>query len=76
MWKPKEDSFPSPSDLAWCRNLLRIIKDGGVWACDAGVYRMDHSNKKMTRVTKGSNEGMHGMNVVAFGKIGYEVTDA
>jgi hypothetical protein len=72
----KEQWEPSDSDLAWCRDLLSIIKDGGVWGCDAGIYRMDHADKKMTRVAKGSNEKMHEMNVVAFGKIGYEVKDA
>jgi hypothetical protein len=28
----KLDYIPSDSDIAWTRNLIRIIKDGGTWA--------------------------------------------
>lgn len=73
--------IPTESDLEWSRNLLRVIKDGGTWACDAGIYRIDHANKKLVRVLKSSlmggeaDEDMARQIAVAFPKVGYEVED-
>ena len=70
-WKPSE------SDLAWCRRLLRMTKDGGEWRSDAGVYRIEHSTKRLVRTATGlaSEERVHEMNRITFASVGYGVVE-
>lgn len=69
MWTPTE------SDLKWCRNLIEMIKENGIWECDAGVYRVEHSNKRLVRLEANFNEYMHDLNVIAFREIGFEIVE-
>ena len=43
---------PSPSDIAWTENVLRIIRDGGVWGIPGTgqVYKVDHKEKTLTLI--------------------------
>ncbi len=69
----------SASDLQWCRNLIGMINDGGVWGTSAGAYQIDKANKKLTLITRtyipGTYEAIHLRNVKAFKAIGWEVID-
>jgi hypothetical protein len=41
---------PTEVDLEWARNMLDLVKDGGLLIYPATMvqYRLDHKNKKMT----------------------------
>lgn len=69
MWQP------SPDDIAWARMMIRITKNGGMWGSSIGIYKMDHTNKKLILTNKSPifSQEQHDMNVTCFGKIGYKV---
>jgi hypothetical protein len=68
---------PTVSDLNWCRSLLAIIKDGGIWASDIGAYRVDFDNQRLTLEIRSPffDSDDHQRNVVAFKAIGWTVTE-
>jgi hypothetical protein len=39
---------PTEADLAWARQLLRVLKDGATWGTTAGTYKVDKTNKTIT----------------------------
>ena len=41
---------PTKGDIEWTKNLLRSMKQGGIWATkDAvNVFKIDHENKQVT----------------------------
>ena len=68
---------PKPSDLAWCRNLVRIMKDGAIWGCNNGVYRIDKKGNTLTLLLRADDFSLedHERKIVAFGAIGYTVKE-
>jgi hypothetical protein len=44
---PKTDWNPSPSDIAWQRDMLRILKNGAVWGVPVSLssFKFDKTNK-------------------------------
>lgn len=43
------NNVPPDHILAWCRNLVDAIRDGGVWGIPRSglVFRIDHKNKQL-----------------------------
>ena len=65
---------PTEADLAWCRMLTRIIRDGGTWVTSTDVYTVDKQTKRLIRIGSRWPEGdNHKRNKVVFGAIGWEV---
>ena len=38
---------PTPEDVAWARNLVSILKDGGTWVCSWGTYRLNKVSRQV-----------------------------
>jgi hypothetical protein len=74
--KPTPEWEPSESDIEWCRNLLNVIADGGMWITSNGTYVVDHKSKTITLILRGAcwfEQGLHDRNTKAFAKVGYRV---
>jgi len=71
-----DDWEPSESDLAWSLNLIRVMKQGGIWALkdSPSVYKFDHENQKLITVKNG-NADTHARIVRVFGKVGWTVVE-
>ncbi len=65
---------PRPSDVAWARNMVETMKQGGLWAVpmNGAVYRFDKATKTLWLV-EGPKDDVFDKNVAAFGKVGYRV---
>ena len=72
-----EDWEPSESDIAWSLNLIRVMKQGGMWALkdSPSVYKFDHENQRLITI-KNVDTTTHARIVKVFGKIGWTVTVA
>lgn len=69
----KEDWQPSATDLQWCRQMVRTLRHGSHWGTTCGeLYEIDHMRKQLRHVF-GPKAETHERNVIAFGKIGYDV---
>lgn len=55
--QPEEQ--PNPAHLEWCRQLIRITKDGAVWGIPRSgtTFRFDKQNKKLICVIAGNDDG-------------------
>ncbi len=53
-----ELDHPSDDVLEWCRNIVRVIADGGVWGIPRShtVFRVDHKNKRLVLLTPGNDD--------------------
>lgn len=53
-WKPR------PSDVAWTANLVRKVKDGGIWGIPMSnsAYRVNHT-KRQLELIEGDALDMH-----------------
>lgn len=49
----KEEWTPNESDKNWLRELLRWIKDGGIWDTSFATYRIDQRCKTLVLVGAG-----------------------
>lgn len=51
------NNIPPDHILAWCRNHVAMIKDGGVWGIPRSsiVFTVDHKNKRLV-LTVGSKD--------------------
>jgi hypothetical protein len=75
---PETKWKPTDSDLAWTRELIGSLNDGGTWSVPAvGIYVIDHAEKKLCLQHRWpvSDEEMHQMIVTTFGECGYEVVE-
>jgi hypothetical protein len=56
----KIDDGERPPDhiLEWCRNVVRIIADGGVWGIPRSgtTFRLDHKNKRLVLTIAGNDD--------------------
>lgn len=45
----QEDEQESPEVLAWCRNLVATVRNGGVWGIPRSgiVFTLDHDKKQL-----------------------------
>lgn len=53
------DDRPPDHILAWCRNHLAVIQDGGVWGIPRSgtIFKVDHKNKRLILMTAGNDAG-------------------
>lgn len=70
---------PTPRDVAWARDLVRVLKDGGVVQTSVGRYRIDKVRKRFTLEhppDPWDNPvllAMHHRHTYVWGEVGYEV---
>ena len=59
--------------IAWCKNTVSSLKDGGIWGIPRSmtVFRIDKIKKKFILIEGDSQEELDAMNHW-FGKIGYK----
>lgn len=59
----------------WCRNIARIIRDGGVWGIPRSglVFKFQHKNKTMVLVSGNPLHPDFDATQKAFGRIGWRV---
>jgi len=57
--KTKPNNVPKPEDVAWCRQLIRVTKDGGVWGIPRSgtAFRIDKNNNRLVLVVPGNDDG-------------------
>jgi len=68
---------PSNYDIAWAKEMVRVLKDGGLWKLPESdnVYKIDQK-KKTFDLVQGEPDETFSKNFLCFGKIGYLVRDA
>jgi hypothetical protein len=73
---------PRPVDLAWAKNALSIIKDGGTLAYPETqmIYRVDHSNKQLVlqnpeQLMVFASFVIHQQSIAVFKALDYEVKE-
>jgi hypothetical protein len=56
--KMNPDDTPPPDVLNWCANLVRTIKDGGVWGIPRSktTFRLDKANKRLVLIEPGNDD--------------------
>lgn len=75
------DWVPSESDILWCKNLIRILKEKAIWGTSAGTYILNKEAKTLTLsvlspfAKKDEYERIHLRSKTCFKKIGYTVTE-
>jgi hypothetical protein len=71
---------PQPHMVAWFAQLLRVMKDGAVWAAPGSqqVYKIDHQAKTFTLMSGNPNDPnhWHDKNKKTLPHLGYTVLDA
>lgn len=66
---------PSQSDLEWQKNLLNACKEGATWGCNAGIYKISHATKTLTKLLPGPDSETHERIKIVLGKIGWKMED-
>lgn len=72
------NNVPSPQVQEWCRNLVRVIKHGGMWGIPRSgvVFEIDQTNKRLILKTGDpDNPDVHATRH-NFSYIGWDVIDA
>ena len=72
------DWTPRDSDVTWLRNILAVIKEGGIWAVPmtGSIYTVSHLTKTMTlSLDPGTpeSEDLHSKNATIGKIIGWKV---
>ncbi len=49
---------PGLGDLNWCRRTFALIKEGGIWSCSAGVFRVWKSEQRVELVAVGHDSNL------------------
>ncbi|NBT75139.1 hypothetical protein EBZ80_18285 [bacterium] len=73
-----ELDHPSENVLEWCRNIVRVIADGGVWGIPRShtIFRVDHKNKRLVLLAPGNDDGADfEATKRVFKHIGWDVTE-
>jgi len=67
---------PRASDLAWTKNMIECMNDGGVWGVpmNGQVYKFDKVNKELNLI-EGKVDDMFNKIAVNFSYFGYKVND-
>jgi hypothetical protein len=68
---------PTKFDITWSENLIRVMKQDGVWSTKDGlsVYKFDHKNKTLIAVLRHNSE-LHERIQIVFSKLGWSVDDS
>lgn len=75
-FQPSDDDTPVPdSDKQFCENLVRIMRDGGVWGIPRSglLFRFDKGSKKLVLTMGDADHSDFAATVKAFGAIGWQV---
>lgn len=58
-FNPQANDAPKPEDVEWCRQLIRVTKDGGVWGIPRSgtVFRFDKNNNRLVLIIPGNDDG-------------------
>lgn len=65
---------PTPSDIEWATNFLRMIRDGGIWEVPRlGIYVVSHKEKTLTLVEQWGDDEYFDLDVAVFKMCGYRV---
>jgi hypothetical protein len=50
---------PTPENVEWCRQLIRITKDGAMWGIPRSgtTFRIDKTNKRLVLMIPGNDDG-------------------
>jgi hypothetical protein len=70
--------IPTANDIEWCRRLVQLTRDEALWGNSFGVHRINKGKKQLQLVEvwdESFRRTIHDRNVVAFGMIGWKVTD-
>lgn len=53
-----ELDHPSDDVLEFCKNIVRVIADGGVWGIPRSntIFRLDHKNKRLVLINAGNDD--------------------
>ncbi len=74
--KDEPDNWePDNKAVEWAKNLLAMLKDGGMWASDNGLCQVDHKKRTMTLILKSPHfcAVTHARSVKTFGALGYQL---
>jgi len=73
----KEEWEPEAKDIAWAKNLVGMMNDGGVWgAPDSGqVFQFHHDLKEIHLIKGDPNHIWFEQSKICFKKVGYTVLD-
>lgn len=72
----EEEQNNDTNIIEWCTQIVRTIKDGGIWAIPRSqtVFRVDHKRKQLVLVTAGTdNDADFDATKHWFKKIGWSV---
>jgi hypothetical protein len=52
------NNVPPEHILEWCRQVVRIIADGGIWGIPRSgtTFRLDHKNKRLVLTMPGNDD--------------------
>lgn len=66
---------PSKRDIQWCRDILGIMINRGLWTSSNAIYQVDHEARTLTKTVEvpGYQPHLHERNRKAFAAVGYEV---
>ena len=67
---------PSPYDVRWAEEMVRVLRDKGLWQLpeSGNVYQIDHKAKTFDLVT-GELDDTFIKNFICFNRVGYLVRD-
>lgn len=69
------NNVPPDHILAWCRQHLALIKDGGVWGIPRSglIFRVDHNQRKLVLTAGSKNDDDFAATKHVFSFIGWDV---
>lgn len=69
------NNVPPDHILEWCRQLVRTMRDGGVWGIPRSglVFRIDHKNKKLVLTSGRESDDDFEATRHVFSYIGWDV---
>lgn len=49
----KECWTPGLADLNWCHRFFGMLREGGTWTCDAGLFQVNQAAKQVKLLARG-----------------------
>jgi hypothetical protein len=73
--QPDDEEPPQAEIDAWCANMVRVMKDGGVWGIPRSelVFKFDQPNKTMLLVSGNPMHPDFYATQKAFARVGWSV---
>jgi hypothetical protein len=72
-----ELDHPSDAVLEWCRQVVRVIADGGIWGIPRSntIFRVDHKKKRLVLISHGDDGSDFLATQRVFKNIGWDVVE-